>query len=500
MNDSIFPRDERTRTILIVDDERTLVQIVSKMVEGAGYQTLSANSGPQALALLASESVDLVLLDIMMPGVSGYEVCREIKATYPDYLPVIMVTAKRALEDKVSGFEHGADDYVVKPFHSTELLARIKAMLRIKAMHEQHQQMLKRVSAEKSKLKAVFNSTRDGLITLAGDHPPQVSNVNRIVTELFHCKAIELIGLPLDDLIHRCRKTFREGDALATYLRDPNPGDEVCKASTMDQVFEVSRSPVVDAGGVRVGEIISFHEITKSHQLAELRDDVSHMLVHDLKNPLAAILTSLQVVMKSQERQLAPANVELLESAYHSGLRLMGMIGDILDVYRSDASALLITPETFDLVQLILEAIAEQRIFSTEKEITLEFEPLADVDASYRVLADRHKIYRVLTNLIDNAIQFTPRGGIIRVQLDRLADQFQISVIDTGEGIPAEFVSKVFDRFSQAEARIQGKKISTGLGLAFCKLVVEAHHGTISVQSQLGQGSIFRFTLPIPTS
>lgn len=224
-----------------------------------------------------------------------------------------------------------------------------------------------------------------------------------------------------------------------------------------------------------------------------LREEMTGMLVHDLKSPLAASIGSLQTVLESDsEQRLEPLDQELLTIAYESQTRLAGMIGDILDIARAEAGEMPLVKSQTDLAQLVNEALSEARAGAGDRGLEIE----ADLEDMPLALVDPEKVRRVLDNLLANAVKYTPAGGSVTVRLTRSNGDAVITVRDTGAGIPEHLHKQIFDKFGQAEVAREIGKVSVGLGLAFCKLAVEAHGGTIRVESAPGKGSAFIFTLP----
>lgn len=231
-------------------------------------------------------------------------------------------------------------------------------------------------------------------------------------------------------------------------------------------------------------------------QLEELRDSLTSMIVHDLRTPLTSLLTGLQslpfVADQPEQRD------ELLDIAINGGETLLGMINDLLDINKMESGGLSLNLASFSAEQAIGQAVRQTAALAGEKGIVLE----PSIGANLPLLrADEDKARRILVNLIGNAIKFSPADSTITLKVYRDTaengtEQVQFSVQDNGEGIPQEAFGRIFEKFGQVESRKAGRKMSTGLGLTFCKMAVEAHSGRIWVESELGKGSVFHFTLP----
>ncbi|MBK8575387.1 MAG: sensor histidine kinase [Elusimicrobia bacterium] len=227
--------------------------------------------------------------------------------------------------------------------------------------------------------------------------------------------------------------------------------------------------------------------------------DLTHMIVHDLKNPLSATLGSIECVLQMDRNSLGPDTTKLLTLGAKSGRELLRLIQNLLDMAKMEEGQLKIHPDYFSLLELAGQCVddLEIQIAKENKVISVEVD-----NHLPKAWADRDLVHRVLANLLTNALKHTPaRTEIsIHVRLDMVAHAFIVSVQDTGEGVPPDFKERIFDKFSQAEAKRLNHRVGSGLGLTFCKLAVEAHGGKIWVESEPGKGSQFFFTLPLPVS
>ncbi|MHB1456021.1 MAG: sensor histidine kinase [Armatimonadota bacterium] len=228
-------------------------------------------------------------------------------------------------------------------------------------------------------------------------------------------------------------------------------------------------------------------------QLEQSRDDMIHMIVHDLRTPLTSMIGSLQTMQIGTFGELNPDMAEFVDMSVKGSERMLGMVNDLLDISKMDAGSMQLEIEKTKVIDLAASAVSEVQYLIKEKEIQLEVTIQPD---TLEVMCDVDKIRRVITNLLGNAIKFTPAKGSVNFSVSGDSSGITISVSDTGEGIPEDYIDKIFDKFGQVESRKAGRRRSTGLGLTFCKLAVEAHKGNIWVDSTLGKGSTFSFKLP----
>jgi signal transduction histidine kinase len=368
--------------ILLVDDTPANLQLLSGMLKEQGYKVRPVPSGKLALQVSKIEPPDLILLDILMPEMNGYEVCEKLKADNRlKDIPVIFISALSETIDKVKAFSVGGVDYVTKPFQFEEVHARVQTHLELRR------------------------------------------------------QKLEL------------QKSY-------------------------DQLKE----------------------------LGSIRDGMTHMIAYDMRSPLSLISTLFQALEKVELKHLSEKNRQLVHSGALSTLRLIQMVDSLLDINKLESGheELNLTDcNLTDMAGMVLREYAhlrENRRFIFDKQ-----------SLPVHVICDSDLITRVIRNLIMNALKFTPKDGTISIEVKSIENAVpkseeninnkkgaRVSVQDTGQGIPSHYLRKVFDKFVQVESR----EFSTGLGLTFCKLAVEAHGGCIGVESEEGKGSTFWFTLP----
>lgn len=369
--------------ILVVDDEELNVRFLSQFLIRKGFAAITAHSGEEALALVASESPDLVLLDAMMPQMDGFEVCRRLRAN-PEtaLLPVVMVTALQRPEDEAHALDAGADDFLPKPINYTELMSRIRSLMRIKDLHDE------------------LRTNQDAL-------------------EEKH-----------------------------------------------DQLL----------------------------QLQHLRESLTQMLVHDLKNPLTGIMGCTELLTMLSEN-MTEKQVSILKKLEDNTGTLLKMVTELLDVSRMEENKLVIRPEAVSVKEVFMHNIGELEYMIEKYQLVMDIH-LRDENAM--VWADRDLLMRIIANLLFNAIKHSQKGGKLTLTCEWQAAEHRMcfAVADTGEGIPAEYLEKIFEKFSQVDLKQRGLKSDRGLGLTFCKLAVEAHGGKIWAESELGKGSTFKFFIP----
>ena len=362
--------------LLVVDDEPSNVDVLRDLLEALDYRTVGAGSGDAALALARERQPDLVLLDIMMPGTDGLEVCRRLKADPATAsIPVIFVTALADAEERARAIEAGGDDFLTKPFSRPVLIARIRSLLRMKA-------------------------AQDGL------------------TESY--------------------RRLRELEAL--------------------------------------------------------KDDLTRMVVHDLRSPLTGILGNLEMVLDGDAGPLAAEQRRLLDDARERGDDLLRMVDNLLDLSRLEESAVRLQLREMDVGRVLREVAGAWSVRAEREGARLAVE----APAGLAVRADEGMVRRMLANLVGNALRHGGPGISVRVSAMAAEEPggVKVTVADDGPGIAEADHELVFRKYGRRGEGADAPSGGSGIGLTFCKLAAEAHGGRIWVQSRPGEGAAFHFVLP----
>jgi signal transduction histidine kinase len=227
--------------------------------------------------------------------------------------------------------------------------------------------------------------------------------------------------------------------------------------------------------------------------LERLRDDLTRMIVHDLRTPMTSIKTTLDLMAGGLMGQLKPDELQMVEIAKLSSDRLLGMIGELLDLAKFESGEMKPVLGDVDLTALADATTRALRPLASLERKGLE---VAAERAPVVVRADADLVHRILENLLGNALRFSPPGSTVTVSIVETDDAVELAVRDRGEGIPPEYLERIFDRFVQVEGRREGRRLGTGLGLTFCRLAADALGGSIRVESVPREGSTFTVALP----
>lgn len=362
-----------TGRVLIVDDQDANRLLLRDLLESQGHEVTEAADGTEALQRVSEVAPDVVLLDISMPGLDGFEVCRRMKADPATAsIPVLLVTALSQRDQRLLGIGAGANDYITKPVDRSDLSLRVRNAIRMRQLY------------------------------------------------------LEVEG-----------------------------------------------------------------QYRRLEKLELLRDSLVHMIVHDLRSPLAGIRAYLDLLQLDGAGKLDMELTDSIDAARKVAVEMTDMVSDLLDVSRLEVGKMPLELAPADVGALVVEAIGAA---GAAARVRIRVEPPAD---KLRVVCDAGVIRRVIANLVGNAVKFTPVSGQITVLVRGDGAEVRVEVADTGAGIPKEYHEKVFEKYGQVEAARHGAKHSTGLGLTFCKLAVEAHGGRVGLESAVGKGSTFWLLLPV---
>jgi signal transduction histidine kinase len=377
------------------------------------------------------------------------------------------------------------------------------------ALALQNARSFHRVIESRDRLAAILDSTREGVLVI--DASGLISLVNPRLQELWEVPAERLLNQHLlellaDPILNLAGKLGFRGEEIQEMLLTLRAGLAVSipKAQYSLQTpklrhFERTGAPVLDQFARAIGWVIILRDMTEERELQQVRDTLGNMIVHDLRSPLTAMLSGLSLLRdRVPMEQQTPLIKQSLEISLRSANKMIGLVNTLLDISRMESGDIKLNLSLINVGQVVEEVLTDLTPLANEQGLMLVSEIMP---ASPNLRADYDKINRVFTNLIDNALKFSPPGGQVVVRAEYHGNghgqrEITCAVLDSGPGIPDEYRDRIFDRFVQVEGR-RTRRAGTGLGLAFCKLAVEAHGGRIWAENRPEGGSAFCFTLPL---
>jgi signal transduction histidine kinase len=466
--------DRRRRIVWIVDDS-TLDAERARTILAADYTVEVFYDGSAMLERFSDAAPDVLVLDWVMPGLSGLELCQFIRSREGSvaHVSVLLLTAHHETEQVVQALDAGANDYLRKPYDDNELRARVGALMRGKAM-------LERVEQAERNVRALLSNAPDALLAIDGGGA--VAFANQEAERAFGAGR-PLTGKPVVELLPDLRlDTLRLGGSEALL---PLPDVRVD-----DRIFSPTiRALPRDFAATRT---VSLRDVTTARHNEARRLDFYSIIAHDLRSPLSAMMLRTANILSGRRGPLSAPVTDDLRKIDSNVRAMVALINDFLDLARLEGAGYKIDREPVDVNALVRVTVDDVRLLAEESQLTLE---MVLCEERLEIPGDRRRLAQVLTNLLSNAIKFTPGGGKVTARVRLNVDAAEITVEDTGRGIAEEALPTLFERYTRVidpQHHVSG----TGLGLMIVREIVEAHGGSVSVRSKRGQGSAFSVRLP----
>ncbi len=543
--------------ILVVDDEPQVVQIFHELLAQRGYAVEVSSDGDDAIRRVTTGKFDLVLTDINLPGVDGLEVVRAAKAADKDTC-VILITGYASTTTAIDALRQGAYDYITKPFDLWETAKAIERGLESRFLVienrrlvlvleeanrelQQHEQILSRMVKEATRrLAALYEagkeiSTSLSLEATANVIVDQVTNLTGAKSTILFLhdtetgdfvaeagsgmdeERVKTLRFSMGEGLHgqavrgaqpMLLKNVGENVGVESFLTELNASSVVIipllsNESVMGAITAVNRDSgpftpddqevlMMFASQASIALINAIlYERTK--EMDRMKSEFVAVVSHEVRTPLTSIKGSLELLGDERFHVLPPPQKELLHICQANTERLIGLINDILDFSKLEASKFSLSFETFDLGKIVPEAVEHIRSLAGMKGISID----VHVEGSAGVMeADPMRITQVVTNLLGNAIKFSQEKSRIEVWARGTDDEVTVFVRDFGKGINQRDISRLFQRFAQLDTSTTRRAGGTGLGLVISKGIVEQHGGRIWVESGMGKGSTFYFSIP----
>lgn len=492
--------------VLLVDDNPTNLQVLYKTLDGAGYTLLAARDGEQALSIAAKALPSLILLDIMMPGIDGFEVCRRLKAA-PDTrgIPVIFLSALTDTDAKVKGFALGAVDYISKPFQGDEVRARVRTQLRI---HRLEIELARRNVELEDENRQILSAVSESIISL--DDRQRISSLNP--------QAEVMIGRPMRKCV---------GESLPTLLEFSEQADAIAAAIAERRAIQFDQTPVrsverevsltvamycapLEGGGM----VLVLRDVTQwlenqealraaEEELQSQRQHLAHMerlstggemaagIAHEVNQPLTAVSNYARVARRfidnaSLDKQKL---AEVLDKIVVQSQRASDVIQRLRSYIRKPTVEGRVA---LDINGLLQEVVMLAEVDSRINGVDIRFEPTPELPA---VRVDSVQVQQIALNLLRNAMEAMRDApddfGGVRVHSFREGDFVGFTVEDRGCGLDPEMEEKLFSPF------VTTKEGGMGVGLSICQAIVQAHGGTIGYRPNPKGGAIFFCQFPV---
>lgn len=498
-------------TILIVDDQPMGRDSLQILLENQGYHLMFADSGPAMLETASQFKPDLILLDVMMPDMDGFEACQRLRATPPlADVPVIMVTALDDRQSRIRGLEAGANDFISKPVDRTELRARVRTITHLNAMRQQH---LQELELERDRIRAILNSLREAVVVTGPDGVIQFANP--AATTLTGFTHPQLIGQnwriwhsshQSPDFYAQVEETVKQGGTWhGEVIHRRQDGSQYDALLSVTPLFDPHHSARL------IGMVSVQLDITPLKEAERMKGRFISNVSHELNTPLSVIILHAEN-LKALYPQLTEADRHrMIDDIHKHANHLDHLIGDVMALTRLDSELAVAPQSLLNLNQLLKAEVDRQLPLAREKQQHLSLhlaEPM-------QLEGNPEQLQQIFSNLLSNAIKYTQPGGQITCEARPITlparDKAPLAwpglsnlpsgnwaacrVSDTGPGIAAEHLPRLFERFYRVktEQAVRG----SGLGLSIVQEMVDRHHGQVALISTPGQGTTVAVFLPL---
>jgi two-component system, OmpR family, phosphate regulon sensor histidine kinase PhoR len=470
-------------TILVIDDEERVREGCRKVLSRDGYEVTIAESGEIGLDLIGRRHYDIILLDLMMPSLSGFDVLAHVKTLHPDTV-IIVISGYATVENSIEAMKRGAFDFIPKPFSPEQLrILTKKAIEYTRAMQD--------IADEKSRMRVLINRLTDGV--MATDSGKRIVLANPAFLRMTGCQETRAEGcrfgeiIPLPELDAMMDRALAESGDEGLEL-----SEEICPEAD-GSILKARCIPYIDRAGRIVGTITVLHDITALKRMDQIKSEFVSMVSHEIRSPLNSVLAQLKIITDGLAGEVTEKQQEILTRASAKVQSLVTLSSELLDLARIESGLISQEREQINLGEVLKDQVAFHSAAARAKKISLK---LKRVPKLAPVFGDRRNMEEVFSNLISNAINYTPAGGKITLAAGLEGSYLKASVADNGIGMAPDDLSRIFNRFYRIKNDKTRFIIGTGLGLAIVKSIVEAHNGFIRVESKPERGSTFHVYIP----
>ncbi|RLB15555.1 MAG: hybrid sensor histidine kinase/response regulator [Deltaproteobacteria bacterium] len=476
-------------TVLVIDDEKRIREGCYKILTKENCLVEMAQNGEMGLEMLGEKHYDIILTDLMMPGIGGMEVLARVREQHPDSVSIV-ITGFATLEHSIEAMKKGAFDFIPKPFTPDQL--RIVVSKAVKMTRT-----LQDIATEKTRLKTIVNYLAGGV--LVTDKNKNIILYNPTLLKMLGYRGDALEGQPLHALT-----TDEKLTGIIDGILELNTGEFKVLSAEIEphergekpsnQLYLRAQAvPFRNRSGEILGSVTIIDDITHLKLLDEMKSAFVNMVSHEIRSPLTTILSQIKILMDGLAGELAPKQEDILGKMSRKVNGLVELSNELLDLSRIEAGLIVQDKQPVQLMDILKGLVEFIQARAREKNISLTLKktnlPLIN--------ADMKSMEEVFSNLITNAIIYTPEWGKVDVMGEVKGDFVCISVSDTGYGIAPDELPRIFDKFYRAKTEKTRNIVGTGLGLPIVKSIVEAHNGTVEVESEEGVGSTFYVRLPI---
>lgn len=490
--------DRAEHAVLVVDDNPATRYSTARVIRAAGFGIVEAATGHEALARCNEGRVSAVVLDVHLPDIDGFQVCRAIRANPATrLLPVVHLSAQYVKdEDQVTGLNAGADGYLIHPVEPTVLVATLQALIRARRAEDE-------LHGSERRFRAIYDQAQGGIALVDGNgcfvqaNPAMLHMLGRSEGDTLGRSVASLAAPQQRQAVERALAGWGGGAWRGELALQRGDGSDLRLQWSLSE----------PDGGLRVATVV---DITERNELEQRRrellerekaaraqaerhsrtmDDFIAVLSHELRTPLNAIVGWAQILKR---RGVMPEGMRGIEAIERNAKTQARIISDILDVSRINSGKLQLECQWVDPAELVRSSIASLASAINERHIRID----TDIEgANAPAWLDPARYQQIFWNLLTNAVKFSPQGGQVQVSLTRADGRLRLSVRDFGPGMQPDFLPRAFDRFTQSDAPGNRRHGGLGLGLSIVKHLTELHGGQVGADAP-GDGTLMWVDLP----
>lgn len=510
--------DNSAVPILLVDDNAGKRLSLKAILSPLGYRVVEAESGADALRALIHQDFAVILMDVRMPVMDGFETAGYIRQRVQSELtPIIFITAQdKAEATNLKAYDLGAADFITSPINPAELRAKVSVFANLYLRAEQLSQRGRELQESAHELTLLTEAAPIGIFRVDADDNYLYTNPSW--TEITGIAFADAFGRPLDFVMSLSTRAPIRAAPPRTAGTDSTWSHrfEVEQpADTPPRIVQLTAKPLVGPDDARLGWVGTIADVTAdaaaqaamvaARDVAEatvlMQNNFAASASHELKTPTASILGFIEEVLDNEH--LSEVDRRNLDIVYRNAQRLSSLIDDLLVLGQADTDHATMRAEPTALMPLVQSLVSSFSATASAVDVELVFDPVPDPEIELPMaIADPQRLEQSLTNLISNALKFTPPGGRIAIGISCADDggSVQLTVRDTGMGIEPSAIDNIFDRFYRADSVMRTDIKGSGLGLAIAQRMIAAQNGQLGVTSVVGKGSVFTVTLPAAQS
>jgi len=484
--------------VLVVDDEMGIREGCKRVLTEDGYEVDDAADGQAGLQKVMLNDYDLILVDLMMPGIGGMDLIKKIHNMDPEIITVV-ITGNATIETAVEATKLGAYDYLPKPFSPEALSAVVKRGMEkrtltreAKKLYAERSQRLLELVNERSRLRTIVGCMADGVLVANMEGRLVLWNASSV--KMLKSKGFDIAGEPLEYYISNEQLITAIKEVLNSKDKDFSMISREIPVQDQTVILMANIAPVRDEDGKILGAVTVLRDITAFKEIDKIKSQFVSMVAHELRAPLAAIKGWLEVILSGEAGGDREQNMKWLQRAMDRSDSLLALVNDLLVINRMEAGKIAQKMEPVKINDVINKIIEFLKPEAEIQKVSIEASFPEDIPA---VQADVRDMEKLFTNLINNAVKYNRENGSVTIEGEVEGGFVRYDVKDTGIGIAKDQISHIFDDFYRADDERTKKISGTGLGLTIAKKIVSSHFGRIEVNSEPEKGSVFSVYLPI---